>query len=153
MSAPLYSSFPCGVRHLLRFATTVRNSETALVSDAPRAGVRHLTGRCQAPHGQVSVSPAGWCQTPTRAGVRLQLGGCQTAVEHTCNYGADRNCRITIPGVPLLSQTRRFRRKGDTENYQKTPCLLFSGFSVFSAAGKLFGKRQTRQDCDQFSSI
>ena len=79
-----------------------------------------------------------WCQTPeglvsgtSRAGVRLQLGGCQIAVEHTCNYGTDRNCRITIPGVTLLSQTWRFRRRGDTENYQKlrvsfspvSPCL------------------------------
>ena len=67
----------------------------------------------------------------SRAGVRLQLGGCQIAVEHTCNYGTDRNCRITIPGVTLLSQTWRFRRRGDTENYQKlrvsfsqvSPCL------------------------------
>ncbi len=37
----------------------------------------------------------------------------------------------------MLSQTRRFRREGDAEEYQNTPCLLFSGSSVLSAAGRI----------------
>ncbi len=67
----------------------------------------------------------------------------ESALPELCGRGG--LCvRIPPPhGAALLSQTRRCRRGGDTENNPKTPCLLFSGFSVLGAAGRFFGKFQT----------
>ncbi len=77
---------------------------------------------------------------PSDHGCRGALG--ESALPELCGLGG---LCVRIPashGAALLSQTRRFRREGDTENHQNTPRLLFSGFSVFSTAGRFFGKFQ-----------